>query len=135
MVRGDRALLSGGARWPVGDLRDGTAVATLRPDDRSGERRLARVDGRRCATAPFEPSGVLARVGTVGGATGWYADSGGHLSPLSIPPAALPRWSPDGSRLAYFTPGQAMIALGTSTALAVVPIDGAVNGLSWTPAR
>lgn len=82
----------------------------------------------------FEPSGVLARVGTVGGATGWYADSGGHLSPLSIPPAALPRWSPDGARLAYFTPGQAMIALGTSTALAVVPIDGAVNGLSWTPA-
>src|SRR5947209_18072561 len=27
----------------------------------------------------FEPSGLLARLGAVGGATGWYAESGGHL--------------------------------------------------------
>ncbi len=94
---------------------------------------MARLDGageRRRFSAVW----LLARLGAVGGATGWYAESGGRLSRLSIPPAALPRWSPDGSRLAYFTPGQAMIALGTPTTLAVVPIDGAVNGLSWTPA-
>jgi len=82
----------------------------------------------------FEPSGSVARLGAVGGDTGWYADRGGRLTRLSIPPTALPRWAPNDSRLAYFTPGETTIALGTSSTPSVVQLDGAVNGLSWTPA-
>ncbi|HEY2908241.1 MAG TPA: hypothetical protein VGJ29_20215 [Vicinamibacterales bacterium] len=119
---GRSAIYGTGPRSRLYDLTNGTEKSA------AWHASMEQVSG-----GAFEPSGVLARVGVVGSATGWYAESGGHLSRLSIPPAALPRWSPDGSRLAYFTPGQAMIALGTSTTVAVVQIDGAVNGLSWTP--
>jgi Tol biopolymer transport system component len=81
----------------------------------------------------FQPSRLLSRLGTVGGVTGWYAESGGRLTQLSIPPAALPRWSPDGSRLAYFTPGETTIAMRTANAPAIVHLAGAVNGLEWAP--
>jgi hypothetical protein len=82
----------------------------------------------------FEPTGILARLGAVGADTGWYANSGGRLTRLSIPPTALPRWAPNGSRLAYFTPGGTTIAVGTSSAPTIIRLDGAVNGLSWSPA-
>jgi WD40 repeat protein len=82
----------------------------------------------------FEPTGALARLGAVGGDTGWYADSGGRLTRLSIPPTALPRWAPNGSRLAYFTPGDTTIALDASSAPTIIRFDGTVNGLSWMPA-
>jgi Tol biopolymer transport system component len=82
----------------------------------------------------FEPNGSLVRLGVVAGDTGWYAENGGRLTRLSIPPAALPRWTSDGSRLASFTPGDTTIAFGPPGAPATIRLDGAVNGLSWTPA-
>lgn len=83
----------------------------------------------------FQPSGTLARLGVVAGETGWYAAGGdGRLTRLSIPNTALPRWSPDGARLAYFTLGDPTVALGAPGAPATVRLDGAVNGLNWTPA-
>jgi Tol biopolymer transport system component len=81
----------------------------------------------------FQPAGVVARLGVVGGNPGWYAESGGRLSQLSIPPAALPRWSPDGSRLAYFTPAGTNVMLSGPDTPAIVRLDGAVNGVNWTP--
>ena len=82
----------------------------------------------------FESTGATARLGSVGGKTGWYADSSGQLTRLSIPLSALPRWAPNGSRLAYFTPGDPTIALAASSAPTIIRLDGAVNGLNWTPA-
>jgi Tol biopolymer transport system component len=83
----------------------------------------------------FQPSGAIARLGAAGGVTGWFTESDGRLTRLPIPPAALPRWSPTGARLAYFTPGEPTIAVGASSKPpAIVRLDGAVNGVVWTPA-
>ena len=82
----------------------------------------------------FGPTGVLARLGEVGGESGWYTEHGGQLTRLAVPAAALPRWSRAGLGLAYFTPGETTITLAASTTPTIVHLDGAVNGLDWTPA-
>jgi Tol biopolymer transport system component len=81
----------------------------------------------------FEPDGTLARLGTVGGDAGWYAGMAGRLTRLAVPPAALPRWSSNGSRVAYFTPGDPTVTIETSGSRTNVHVDGAVNGLGWRP--
>jgi hypothetical protein len=93
----------------------------------------------------FAPDGALVRLGVVGGDSGWYADRGGRLTRLPIPATALPRWASNGSNprrgplppgvLAYFTPGGGTIVLGPPEAPATIRLDGAVNGLTWTPAN
>ena len=55
------------------------------------------------------------------------------LARLAIPPKAVRRVSQNGSALAYFVPGESTIAVG-SEAPKTTRLDGAVNGLSWTPA-
>jgi Tol biopolymer transport system component len=82
----------------------------------------------------FEPSGGLVRLGVVAGDTGWYAERSGRLTRLPIPAKALPRWAANGSSFAYFVPGETRIALGRSESTATIQLDGAVNGLGWTPA-
>ena len=82
----------------------------------------------------FEPSGEIARVGTVGRDSGWFVGTGDRLTRLDLAPSALPRWGSNDSRFASFTPGEAAIALGPLTTPTVVRLDGVVNGVSWTPA-
>ena len=79
----------------------------------------------------FEPSGALARIGSKGGSLAWYATTGSGLIRLDIPPTAIPEWAPNGSRVAYFTPGQTTVTIGQPPG--VITLDGAVNGLSWAP--
>ena len=136
MEPGDRQLLPGVGRRPVGDLWIGTAragtyhVATATNDSAVWHRSMDQV-----RAGAFEPNGTLARLGVVAGEMGWYApDSTGRLTRLTVPKTALPRWSPDGSHLASFTLGDATVALGTPGAPETVRLDGAVNGLNWTPA-
>jgi hypothetical protein len=81
----------------------------------------------------FEPDGGLARLGAVSGETGWYVKRDGRLTRLSIPPRSLPRWSPKRSLLAHFVPGETAISIDDSASSKTVQMDGAVNGLGWTP--
>ena len=81
----------------------------------------------------FQLNGDIAWLGVVGGNTGWYTNSGGRLTRLALPATALPRWAPRTSRLAYFTPGEAIVAIGDRAAPVLVRLDGSVNGLTWTP--
>jgi hypothetical protein len=120
---GRRAIYGSGGRLRLYDLATGTE------DLASWHGSVAHV-----REGAFQPSGAIARLGTVDGNTGWYAESGGRLTPLAIPPAALPRWTSNGSRLAFFAPGDATIAIETTGAPTTVRLDGAVNGLGWTPA-
>jgi Tol biopolymer transport system component len=53
--------------------------------------------------------------------------------PAGAPPKAIPRWSPDGSTLAYFVLGGSTVTIGAESAK-TIHLDGAVNGLSWAPA-
>ena len=120
---GRLAIYGSGPRSRLYDLTTGKADAAVWHNSMD-----------RVREGAFESTGILARLGAVGGDEGWYADGGGRLTRLPIPSTALPRWSPTGSRLAYFTPGETTIALATSSAPAIVHLDGAVNGVSWSPA-
>ena len=104
-------------------------IATGKEDSTTWHRGMDQV-----RAAAFEPNGALVRLGVVGSDTGWYAEDAGQPTRLSIPPTALPRWSSNGSRIAYFTPGDTAIAVGAPAAPAMMRLDGAVNGLNWTPA-
>jgi len=83
------------------------------------------LDGVRAAA--FEPTGALAKLR----GDGWIRDDGSERMP--VPVGALPRWPPGGRRVAYFTPGQPTVAIGADTGPKVITLDGAVNGLEWTP--
>jgi Tol biopolymer transport system component len=91
----------------------------------------ATVDNTRGAL--FDANGRVAALGTVGGRNRWYSINQGAPVPLGVPPQALPRWAPRTSRLAYFTPGDPTIAVEDGATARVVRLDGAVNGLAWTP--
>jgi Tol biopolymer transport system component len=119
---GHRAIYGSGWRSRLYD------TATAREDDAEWHRGMQQV-----REGVFDPSGVLARAGAVDGVAGWYIERNGQLTRLSIPPAALPRWSATGSHLAYFTAGESSITFDTSGAKSI-RIDGAVSGLAWTPA-
>jgi Tol biopolymer transport system component len=110
---------------------DGTGPRARLYDIATGEEKSAawHASMDQVRAGAFDAAGAVARLGIVGGDTGWYVDRGGQLTRVEIPATALPRWAPNDSRLAYFTPGESTITLGTS----VVQLDGAVNGLNWTP--
>jgi sugar lactone lactonase YvrE len=82
----------------------------------------------------FDASGNIVRLGQSGSETGWYAERDGRMTRLDIPAAALPRFAPGGSRMAYFTPGEPSIAIRATADPIVVRLDGAVNGVQWAPA-
>jgi Tol biopolymer transport system component len=121
---GRLAIYGSGPRARLYDL------ATGKEDGAAWHRSMDQVRG-----GVFAADGALVRLGVVGGNSGWYAERGGQLTRLPIPPAALPRWASNGSSLAYFTPGDPTIAVGPPEAPATTRLDGAVNGLDWTPAN
>ena len=121
---GRRAIYGSGPRSRLYDLTTGEEASAAWRQSMVGVR-----------GGVFMPSGALVRLGTAGGDTGWFVDSGDRLMRLEIPPSALPRWAAtDAARVASFTPGGATITIGLSSASTVVQFDGAVNGVSWTPA-
>lgn len=105
------------------------SVTTGKEDTAAWRREMSEI--RRGA---FDSTGALARLGSADGDQGWYIERSGRLTRLDIPPAALPRWAPGGSRLAYFIPGEPTVALTASSSPTIVRLDGAVSGLSWAPA-
>jgi Tol biopolymer transport system component len=104
-------------------------LATGRDDPAGWHRGMEQV-----RAGAFEPDGAVVRLGTVSGQTGWYAEQNGELTPLKLPPTALPRWTQDRSWLAFFALGGSTIAMGTPDSPSTFQIDGAVNGAAWTPA-
>jgi len=87
---GRRAIYGSGPRSRLYDLTTG------REDRDAWHRSMDRVDG-----GAFEPGGALARVRTGAGRAGWFVDDRGTLTDLGLPATALPRWSPDGTRIAF----------------------------------
>jgi Tol biopolymer transport system component len=83
--------------------------------------------------AAFDPHGGVFRLGATdsGGTLAWLPESG--TTPLPVAAGALPRWSPDGSLLASFQPGDSVVTLFDRTASRSVRLDGAATGLTWTP--
>jgi hypothetical protein len=61
----------------------------------------------RVFNAAFCTGSRLARLGDLAGQRGWYLPGPDGLRQLSLPSNAIPRWSPDGSAVAYFRREQA----------------------------
>jgi hypothetical protein len=62
------------------------------------------------------------------------AVAGGTPTPLGVA-GRLPRWSPDGSRIAFVTPagGIAVLDVDTKAVVANVTVPGTLHSLDWSP--
>ncbi len=119
-------------RWPVSvrtiDLERGseaaTSVATI-------------VDSARFAVFRSNSEPVVR--GWRFAEFGWFTQGRDSVERLPIPPNAFPRWSADGSKVAYFEPdarvGEPEHALfaGPIDAPRKYPLAGRITGLSWLP--
>ncbi len=117
---GQRAIYGQAPRLRVYDLATGREVAAPWPE----------ATGVRAAA--FGPGGSIARLVAGAGGAAWTLGQG-SAPHVEIPPAAIPRWSADGARVAYFVPGDSTIAIATPGAPVIVRLDGSVTGLNWTP--
>lgn len=110
--------------------RFGFQLIDLRARRESPVRYLGRLHD--VSAAVFDRDGNLVRLGTLDGQTGWYVASGEgppRLSPL--PPDAVPRWSPDGSRVAYHRRAETGLFVGPPQRPNRYDL-GAVTGVSWS---
>jgi Tol biopolymer transport system component len=89
----------------------------------------------RVSGATFYRSNQIVRRGERAGRPGWYlpGPDGPQLTP--VPLEAIPRWSPDGSVVAYYIPGQADKGLfvGDEKNEKQHSVQGSVTGLAWSP--
>jgi len=88
----------------------------------------------RVFNATFFMGKQLARLGERGGQQGWFlpGPNGPRLSP--VPPDANPRWSPDGSAVAYFFSRQPDKGLfvGNTQLETSYSLEGTITGLVWS---
>lgn len=84
--------------------------------------------------AVFDGDARLVRRGMHDGGVGWFAEQAGGVTPVSLPDDAEPRWSPDGTSVAYArssTPSR--VYLRTGDDVREVEADGSVTGVGWSP--
>jgi Tol biopolymer transport system component len=99
---------------------------------------LAGRSGIRLAKLPPGPADTAAypaldAVRAVVGAEETAAWSAVAPRPPGVPPAAQLRRSPDGSRVAYFVPGQDTLFAGPADRPVAIQLDGVVTGFGWVP--
>jgi len=89
----------------------------------------------RVFDATFYMGNELARLGERAGQRGWFlpGQDGPRLS--SVPPDAIPQWSPDGFAVVYFRFGQPNRGLfvGDSQGEKQYSVEGTITGLVWSP--
>lgn len=90
--------------------------------------RLIDVRSGRADTTRYPSPGALR---TAGGPAALIAWGGQTPSGATVPEHAVARVSPDGSRLAFFLPGQTALSAGPPSALRSYELDGVVTGLGW----
>ena len=96
------------------------------------ERLAAGMD--RVFNAAFINGGQLARLGVRAGQRGWFLPGPAGLRPSSIPNDAMPRWSPNGSAVAYFRDNQLERGLfvGDERSLKPYVVEGSITGFVWS---
>jgi len=85
--------------------------------------------------AVFTPEGQLARLGRRGSERGWFLPAGEALRLSALPDDAVPRWSSDGSLVAFYRvrEPQAGLFVGTLQDHKQYQLGGSVTGLAWSP--
>jgi Tol biopolymer transport system component len=131
----DSAQISSDRKWalyyhPFGrDLK----LINLETGREEAERFAAGMD--RVIDATFYMGNRLARLSKRAGQQGWFLPGPDGPQLFSLPPAAIPQWSPDGSAVAYFRFEQADKALfvGDAQRQKKYSVGGSITGFVWSP--
>jgi Tol biopolymer transport system component len=128
------AQISSDSKWALyPSFGRGLKLINLETGREEAERFTAGMD--RVFSAIFYRGNQLARRGERAGQQGWFlpGPDGPRLFPL--PPDAVPRWSPDGSAVAYFWPMQADKGVFVRDAQnqKQYSVEGRINGFVWSP--
>jgi Tol biopolymer transport system component len=131
----DQAQISADAKWalyyhPFGHEMK---LINLETGHQDAERLAAGLD--RVFNATFYEGNQLARLSERAGQQGWFLPGPDGLRLFSLPPDAMPRWSPDGSVVAYFRFGQGDKGLfvGDAQRQRQYSIDGSITSFVWSP--
>lgn len=111
---------------------------------RFGQRLIELAGGREAANkyrgplaevrgAVFGPDGRLVRQGSSKGESGWFEEGEHGPLPAAIPPDAVPRWSPDGSSVAYYRGSEPRLFVGSAGDPSDYELAGPVTGVAWSP--
>ena len=128
------AQISSGGKWALyPSFGRGTKLINLETGREEVEPFRAGLD--RVFGETFYMGNQLAHLGERAGQRGWFlpGPDGPRLFP--VPPDAIPRWSPDGSAVAYFRPMQADKGLfvGNAERQKPYPVKGGISGFVWSP--
>lgn len=128
------AQISSDGKWALyPSFGRGTKLINLETGLEEAERFKAGME--RVFSATFYRGNQLAHRGELAGLQGWFlpGPDGPRLFPL--PSDAIPRWSPDGSAVAYFWPLQADKGLfvGDAQHQKQYSVEGSINGFVWSP--
>ena len=83
-------------------------------------------------SSTFHPDGGLVRLASLEGEVGWYLETEGSHTLLPVPPDVFPRWSPDGSEVAFYRGGPDRLFVGEPENPREYEVDGFVTGLAWS---
>ncbi len=111
--------------------RFGISLIDLERHSEENTRFNAGVD--QITSAGFDAEGRLVRLGVRNGDSGWFVEEGDDVTKTPLPRDAVPKWSPNGSLVAYTRSGQDAVFVGAPGGVSRYGVDGAVTGLGWSP--
>ncbi len=128
------AQVSSDGKWALyPSFGRGMRLISLVTGYEDGERFSAGMD--RVFNATFYMGSELARRGDQADQRGWFLPNpdGPRLS--SVPPDAMPQWSPDGSAVAYvqFRRPELYFFIGDAQHQEPYSVQGRINGFVWSP--
>ncbi|MCI0402365.1 MAG: hypothetical protein L0212_02445 [Acidobacteria bacterium] len=127
-----KASVSPDGRWAILSGRSWVHLADLIQGREEPQRLLGGLE--RVFDAEFTSAGQIARRGRRGSERGWFVPAGEELRLSPLPDDAVPQWSPDGSRVAFYRARetQAGLFVGTLQDYKQHPLGGSVTGLAWS---
>ncbi len=131
----DSAEISGDGKWALYFHPLGRQMKLISLETRREEAGRLSADLDRVFSATFIMGNDLARLGERAGQRGWFLPTPGGPRLCSVPPDAIPEWSPDGSAAAYFRfrPGDQGLFIVDPQGEKQYSVEGTVTGLAWSP--